>query len=81
MAEKKTLEECAEILGAAEEQFPSGVLWRHIKTGNLYRGLNVALSSSDASPLVLYRRADADVPFVPWARPVAEFLEKFERCE
>ncbi len=53
-------------------------LWRHKKSGWLYRVAGSAINEIDCVPLVLYRRAVID-HMPTWARPLDEFLQKFEQ--
>ena len=51
-----------------------GHIYKHAKTGNLYVVTDIANTNSDWPQYVVY----ADVNRKTWARPVSEFVEKFE---
>lgn len=52
--------------------------WRHRKTGGRYHVVCVAVREADLVPLVVYQNSET---LVTWARPVAEFVERFDREE
>ena len=53
-------------------------LWRHKKTGTIYRILTVGLLEKNLEPHVIYtEECDDECPL--WIRPVSEFLDgRFE---
>ncbi len=80
MAEnRKTKAELAELLASAKERAGDG-LWRHKATGAEYFVRDHGLDESTCTPVVVYRERNPLAPLV-WVRPVAEFLERFERVE
>ena len=48
--------------------------WRHKASSHVYQVVSVAYLETDLSLVVVYERAG-----VTWARPIAEFLTKFEK--
>ena len=51
-----------------------GHIYKHAKTGNLYVVTDIANTNSDWPQYVVY----ADANRKAWARPISEFVEKFE---
>ena len=51
-----------------------GHIYKHSKTGNLYVVTDIANTNSDWPQYVVY----ADANRKAWARPISEFVEKFE---
>ena len=51
-----------------------GHIYKHSKTGNLYVVTDIANTNSDWPQYVVY----VDIHRKTWARPVSEFVEKFE---
>ncbi len=81
MTEKKSMEELA---GAIRELSQSHIhydsRWKHTKSGNMYKVRGFTYNEADMNILVVYEPFNiydyiGDVSF---ARPVDEFLEKFE---
>lgn len=82
MSDKKDLGELLEIIQQAWRRIRavSTFCFRHKKTGaGQYDIKEVVIRESDLTPLVVYeRRAKPNEFVVPFARPLDEFLEKFE---
>jgi hypothetical protein len=72
--ERKTADELRVLLAAE----PLGGIWRHKKTGRIYSILQKVIIESTLEPGVVYWCSGDLIPFV---RPVAEFLERFERAD
>lgn len=51
-----------------------GELWRHVKTGNVYRIEALAREELTGETMVLYRANDGRVPSLLWTRPIDVFL-------
>jgi hypothetical protein len=56
---------------------PAGGVWRHRRSGRVYAVRGRAIAEATLEPLVIYEGVAA----VPFARPLSEFLEKFEHLE
>lgn len=73
-SEQKTTAELRTLLAAE----PLGGAWRHKKTGRIYSILQKCIIESTLEPGVVYWcRGD----WIPFVRPVSEFLERFERAD
>lgn len=60
----------------AEYQVPMyGTRWIHKKSGHSYTITNIVAREADCYPLVCYYGGNLECI---WARPLAEFMEKFE---
>jgi len=70
----KTVEELRELLSRE----PLGGTWRHKKTGRIYSILQKVIIEATLEPGVVYWCRGEWIPFV---RPVTEFLVKFERVD
>lgn len=64
-----------EQLGRVRNTWPR---FRHKKNGHAYSVQNIVLREADLVPLVIYRREHYEVHF---ARPLREFMQKFEPME
>lgn len=51
------------------------VVWKHLKSGNLYRIETFALRESDLTPLVVYRSRVPGEPGQTFVRPCTEFFD------
>lgn len=51
----------------------SGSLWKHLKTGTIYKVVSVCKMEADLTVGVLYKKADETE--LPWCRPLAEFMD------
>ncbi len=49
-------------------------IYRHYK-GGIYRVICMAVLERDVSDIVIYQRVGSETG--PWARPLAEFMDKF----
>lgn len=56
------------------------MLFKHIRTGNVYQVLFYATIEATNQIAVVYQRADMIDP-VKWVRPLDEFEEKFTRLK
>lgn len=74
---QKTAEELNLLL---KDMPPKYSLWKHKKTGNVYLLMSGGLVESSLEPVAIYRIRH-DLGGVWWVRPMAEFLDKFERVE
>lgn len=54
-----------------------GAVFKHIKSGVLYRVTEVSLRESDLAPWVTYKPLDDLTELVKFGRPAEEFLTKF----
>lgn len=53
--------------------------YRHVVTRDHYRALHpIVVREADLAPLVVYQRVDIENDDTIWARPLMEFLERFE---
>lgn len=63
-----------------KEIVPKESLWKHEKTGNLYRVADHTVLEETLAVAITYESIEAENP-VPWSRPSGEFLAKFKRQE
>lgn len=74
MSERKTTDELQTALAKA----PMSGVWRHKKTGTVYSILQkVIIEATLEVGVVYWGRGD----WVPFVRPLKEFLERFERVD
>ncbi len=80
MPERKSAIDLAKLLAPATLR--PGSIWNHIKSGEQYIVLSSCLLEEDLTPMVVYAPLNAlDLGLaVSWARPFAEFTEKFEEA-
>lgn len=72
---KLSKNELADIVLAADRVMPVASVLRHIKSGNTYHVVYIALRESDLQPMIVYRPMDANTSFV---RPLYEMTQRFE---
>ncbi len=79
MAERLTDEQLVALMDDALEKAPSGSRWKHRK-GGVYRVTDVALTSDDLTPVIVYRNVAKLRP--TFTREAAEFLDgRFTRID
>lgn len=60
------------------EQIKIGKIYKHYKTGNLYKIVTVAKHSESLEDLVVYEALYENIMSKFWARPAGMFLETVE---
>lgn len=79
--ERKTSDDFAAEYTQALDKTPHNSIWRHKASGQTYRTYSYCWIEATADIAVTYRPLSAE-PFKPvWARPLEEFLDKFERVQ
>ncbi len=59
----------------------AGSRWKHEKTGNIYKVLNIcSLESQPDQSMVVYQREDCNTPTI-WVRPLSEWRPRFSMLE
>lgn len=62
------------VIRRAEARVPPGTVWRHAKSGGVYRVECVAIEEATLSVVVVYRLRDGAAP-VTFTRPYREFTD------
>jgi hypothetical protein len=76
MGRKKSWEELGEMIGEAGRRVEVGGLYRHSKTGGLYRVVDLALLEATEEVGVVYRAEYGEK--LVWVRSLGNFLEEVE---
>lgn len=58
--------------------------WKHLKSGNIYQVVLVAMDEESLEPAVCYFRydeTDNELDYICWSRPLPSWLEKFQEVK